>query len=120
MITPKATKPSPREEREAYAAVSARSRGICEGCGIRPARNKHHRLFRSRGGLTTVVNLLDLCGFGNHNNSECHGTAHNGREGEVLGWAVRSGTDPATVPVVYRGMPGMLRADGTFEPGAVT
>ena len=76
--------------------VRARSGGVCEGCGIRRAVQIHHRQYISRGGTDDLVNLLDLCGSGNH--SGCHGIAHTGR-GELLGWSVRSGLDPADTEV---------------------
>lgn len=76
--------------------VSQRSRGICEGCHAARATEMHHRLFRSRGGRDEVVNLLHLCGWGNH--TGCHGVAHSGRRGEQNGWALPSSTDPADAP----------------------
>jgi hypothetical protein len=92
------TKPTKAEAKAAYEAVSVRSRGICEGCGVQPATEKHHRLYRSRGGHDTTANLLDLCGHGNYEG--CHGLAHTAI-GEQLGWSVIRGKDPALVPV-YR------------------
>lgn len=78
-------------------ALKNRSGRICEGCGHAEAREAHHRQFRSRGGSDEIVNLLDLCGWGNH--TGCHGVAHS-PEGEALGWSVRSGFDPAVVPAL--------------------
>lgn len=78
-------------------AVEARSGGVCEGCGQRPAVEMHHRKFRSRGGKHEVVNLLHLCGWGNH--SGCHGVAHDGDRGVALGWAVNSWDEPRNRPV---------------------
>ncbi|MBX3435946.1 MAG: HNH endonuclease [Planctomycetaceae bacterium] len=77
--------------------MRARSGGICEGCGQRPATEDHHRQYRSRGGSDELSNLMHLCGWGNH--SGCHGVAHTG-EGEAKGWAVRSHFTPADVPVL--------------------
>lgn len=92
----KLTRPSPKERRAAYETVALRSGGVCEGCGAAPAEAVHHRLYRSRGGEDTVDNLLALCGVGNVD--KCHGVAHT-LIGEHLGWSVRSGNDPADVPV---------------------
>lgn len=78
-------------------ALKARSRGICEGCGLAKAAQAHHRKYRSRGGLSDLANALHLCGSGNH--TGCHGTAHTAK-GEALGWSIRSGFDPLVVPVL--------------------
>lgn len=113
MIPPKyetARKPTPAESKRAYELVRERSFGLCEGCGMRPATEMHHRLYRSHGGLDTVENLLHLCGRGN--TSGCHGDAHTGTDRYVLGWAVRTGYDPADVWVLYRGNPLILTAEG--------
>lgn len=104
MIAPKVQKPSTRDEKAAYAAVAERSGGVCEGCGVRPASDMHHRKYRSRMGLTTVENLLHLCGgegMSGGNHSGCHGDAHT-LIGEQLGWSVRSFNDPAEVPVFHK------------------
>lgn len=79
-------------------AIKLRSRGICEGCGVAQARERHHRQYRSRSGPNTVENGLDLCGIGNSDG--CHGVAHSGLEGERRGWAIRSGHNPADVPAL--------------------
>ncbi|MEA9983674.1 hypothetical protein [Subtercola sp. RTI3] len=88
---------------------------------MHPATEMHHRLYRGRQGSThNVENLLHLCGWGNH--TGCHGTAHSGAEGELLGWAIRSGGDPAETQVTYRGKQLYLTADGgrrSIYPSAV-
>jgi hypothetical protein len=76
--------------------IKQRSRGICEGCGLAPATQAHHRQYRSRGGADIAQNALHLCGSGNH--TGCHGKAHN--EGEPIGWSIRSGFDPLLVPAL--------------------
>lgn len=81
---------------------------------MRPASEVHHRQFRSRGGSHAVSNLLHLCGWGNH--TDCHGDAHDGLVGELRGWSVRSGFDPATVPTLYRKSWVLLSDDGTVTP----
>lgn len=90
-------------------AIEERSGGVCEGCGHRPAVEMHHRKYRSRGGQHTVENALHLCGWGNH--TGCHGVAHSA-EGHELGWSVHSWSDPAHVPVLYRGTLMWLTPDG--------
>lgn len=60
----------------------------------------HHRKFRSRGGKDEVVNILHLCGWGNH--TGCHGVAHSGERGEQLGWALPSGDLLENQPVNRR------------------
>lgn len=68
-----------------------------------------HRQFKSRGGKDAVVNALHLCGWGNH--TGCHGVAHSA-EGNELGWSCNSWEDPATKPVLYRGVMCWLTPDG--------
>jgi len=85
-------------------ALNERSNGICEGCGKSPATEAHHRQYKSRGGSGLLSNALHLCGWGNH--TGCHGIAHT-VIGEQLGWSIRSGHDPAVVPVFHK-------ADGTW------
>ncbi|RFA12131.1 hypothetical protein B7R22_17015 [Subtercola boreus] len=103
------------------ANVRARSGGTCEGCGLRLATQMHHRLYRGRQGSShRIENILHLCGSGNH--SGCHGIAHSGDEGELLGWAIRSGGEPAAVEVTYRGKQVTLTNDGDVKsiyPSAV-
>lgn len=53
----------------ATPALEARSRGLCEICGVTPAVERHHRLRRSQGGLNELGNLLHLCRY-------CHGVVH--------------------------------------------
>lgn len=91
-----------------------RSGGVCEGCAVRRATERHHRLYRSRGGDHSIVNLLDLCGWGNH--SGCHGIAHSGVKGDQLGWAIHMGGNPVLVPVMYRGVLSFLLPLGRVEP----
>lgn len=80
--------------------VLARCAGCCEACGRNARLELHHRVYRSRGGAGDAGNALALCGFGNAGG--CHGIAHSGH-GERLGLSVRSGGDPAEVPVrLYR------------------
>lgn len=111
-------KPIPAKNRR---IVEERCGGLCEGCGEKPATELHHRKYRSRSGGNEVENLIALCGFGNNQAAGCHGTAHSGEGGE-LGWSVHSWRDPATTPVLYRGVMSWLTSDGRVvdahpEPG---
>lgn len=94
------------------AAVTARSGGVCEVCHRRPATDKHHRRFRSRGVDHSVENLLDLCGPGNV--FGCHGDAHGlgAPAGVVISqWDARS---PAEIPFTDAlGYEWRLSPDGT-------
>ncbi|CAN5421530.1 hypothetical protein BH09ACT9_BH09ACT9_00280 [soil metagenome] len=113
MIGPKYERKRRRDTKKAesvaaYDAAARRSGGLCEGCGLLEATQMHHRLYRSRSGLDEAQNLFHCC-------VTCHGIAHSGREGERLGWAIRSGGDPLKVEVTYRGKPGFLTADGKFQ-----
>ena len=119
MIEPKRAKPTKAEGRKAREIVRGRSSGVCEGCNAAPTTEMHHRLYKSRGGHDTVSNFLHLCGGesglpgGNH--SGCHGIAHTAA-GEGRGWSVRSGYDPAVVPVLFPdGSWWRLLEDGTKE-----
>lgn len=60
MIGPKEPKPTAREEREAYAAVTVRD-PWCVRCGAAGIQ-RDHRKNRSQGGLTVPSNLQGLCG----------------------------------------------------------
>jgi hypothetical protein len=93
-------------------AVKNRSKGVCEGCGLVPATEIHHRQYRSRGGTDAVSNLLHLCGWGNH--TGCHGVAHT-KAGEDKGWSVRSGFIPAERPAVLAIGIVLLDDAGEFE-----
>ncbi len=114
MIAPKVDKPTRAQVDAARGYVKARSGGICEGCGVRRATDMHHRLYKSRGGLDTIDNLLHLCGGdsglpgGNH--SGCHGLAHT-ITGERVGWSVKSGNDPAIIPIWHRATQSWTVAD---------
>ncbi len=95
------------KERERLAA---RSDGICEKCGVAQATNWHHRKNRSQGGKNNMGNAMHLCGSGN---TGCHGyiTEHPA-ESYDKGWSVRSGFNPADVPVLRRGEWAILTEDG--------
>src|SRR5688572_5301494 len=97
-------KPIPAKNRR---IVMDRCGGACESCGIRQATDLHHRKYRSRSGGNEVENLVALCGgeggLAGGNHSGCHGIAHSA-EGHELGLSVHSWRDPATTPVLYRGV----------------
>jgi hypothetical protein len=74
-----------------------RAHGCCESCGQYGATNAHHRQNRSQGGPDTLSNLLLLCGSGT---TGCHGYITQSPEmAQVRGYTVRSGENPADVPV---------------------
>jgi hypothetical protein len=86
----------------AKALASARSYGLCEGCGIPGHLDPHHRMTRGSGGVhglaahiaNDVRNLLMLC-------RPCHDrTLADAAPCIELGWVIerRSGVDPREVP----------------------
>jgi len=84
-------------EKKARQLVRERSGGICEVCGSARATNFQHRKNRSQGGAWSAANGLDVCGSGT---TGCHGYMHaHPAESYERGWSVRSGEDPAEVPV---------------------
>lgn len=79
----------------------------------------HHRRARGAGGdklgvSARMSNLVVLCGSGT---TGCHGLIEGNRaESEEDGWIVRRGvTDPANVPVLWRGEWSLLLDDGTVQ-----
>lgn len=106
-------KPIPAKNRK---ALHERSGGLCEGCGLRPATDVHHRKYLSRRGTHDLENLLALCGgaggMSGGNHSGCHGVAHSS-EGHELGWSVHSWDDPENIHVLYRGEIRWLTPIGT-------
>lgn len=114
MIGPKVPPVTPAESRRAYEHAKERSFGLCEICGVARATETHHRLHRSHGGRDDVENLLRVCGWGNH--TGCHGAAHSDSQRYANGWAIRTGFNPADVPIKYRGTMQRLTADGGIEP----
>ena len=90
--------------------LTARSGGICELCGVDPATNWHHRKNRSQGGKNNLGNALHLCGSGT---TGCHGwVTENPAKAYEMGWSVRSGFNPADVPVYRRQEWAILTEDG--------
>ena len=84
-------------ENAARLKVRARSGGACEVCRAAPATNFHHRKNRSQGGEWSASNGFDLCGSGT---TGCHGhITTNPKMAMGQGWTVRSGRNPADVPV---------------------
>lgn len=66
--------------------IEDRSGGMCEAnCG-RAANDIHHRRPLARGGMHNLANLVNLCGYGNHDNGMCHGLAHAGKG--RAGWLI--------------------------------
>jgi hypothetical protein len=104
--------PIPKSQRDKLAE---RSGGNCELCALARATNWHHRKNRSQGGQHTLSNAMHLCGSGT---TGCHGmVTESPARAYDRGWSVRSGFDPADVPVVYAGNWALLSDDGTvFRP----
>ncbi len=103
------------EERRARKLVRKRSGGTCERCGRAQATNWHHRVAKGRGGSWCPSNGLDLCGSGT---TGCHGEVTvSPALAYERGWSVRTGHDPAAIPVwlANRGWH-LLRADGSTTP----
>jgi len=99
-----------------------RSGDRCELCGG-PAGNSHHRRPRGMGGsrdpqTDLPSNGLRICGSGT---TGCHGLIEQDRAwARDLGYLVRQGVDPATVPVVLRQPGGHLDWVLLGEDGSVT
>ncbi|MEO5920472.1 MAG: HNH endonuclease signature motif containing protein [Pseudolysinimonas sp.] len=97
MIEPKTQKPTPTEEREAYALATKRDGDICQRC-LRYCgpTNRDHRKPRGQGGLTTAGNLQCLGGSGT---TGCHGwRTENPADALAQGWSVPSFADPLSWP----------------------
>jgi hypothetical protein len=74
-------------ERDGYRCVAG-------GCWIgRDGGHVHHRLKRSQGGDHSLPNLLVLCPFHHGEVHRLVGLAYR------LGYLIRRGVDPATVPI---------------------
>lgn len=81
-------------DREVAEAVLERAANHCEACGW-PGSELilHHRKLRSQGGEDAVDNLIAV-------HTGCHRQIHlHPEHAEQMGWIVRSGVDPAQVPV---------------------
>ena len=88
----------PKAQRDKLAQ---RSHGACEICFFAYATNWHHRKNRSQGGDNSLSNAMHLCGSGT---TGCHGmVTENPALAYENGWSVRSGHDPAIVPVLRFG-----------------
>lgn len=103
--------PIPPKVRE---AVTERSGGVCERCGIAPAAEQHHRRPRGMGSTKRPEsnlpgNLLALC-------ANCHRWVENNRtkaycDGLLLG----QNETPSLAAVSYRGTLVLLKDDGCIE-----
>ncbi|MBI5850635.1 MAG: HNH endonuclease [Planctomycetes bacterium] len=65
VVSDGATPPSLR------AKVFARDAHSCRNCASKRGLHAHHVVWRSRGGLTALANLVTLC-------ARCHGLVHEG------------------------------------------
>lgn len=110
MIGPKTPKPTAREEREAYAAVTLRD-PWCNRCGL-AGIERDHRKNRSQGGLTVASNLQGLC-------PDCHHWKTNNPAAAVLeGFAVPGWAHPETWPAWRASVGGwVIYFDGPDEDG---
>lgn len=81
---------------EVVATVLARAAGACERCG-RPINHLqlHHRKPLALGGLSTVENLVALCGWGMQ--TGCHGWVHQVRPRGSNGFSLNSWESPVDV-----------------------
>lgn len=61
-----------KADRLVYAAVDARDGQCCTKCGIYcgGSIHRHHKVFRSQGGATTLENVISLC---QRHHREAHG-----------------------------------------------
>lgn len=93
-------------EREGRRLVAARSGGLCEVCALAVAREWHHRQNRSQGGTWAASNGMHLCRWDHQWITEHPEQSYRN------GWSVRSGHDPAAVPVLRRGKRVLLDDEG--------
>lgn len=111
---PRARKTKNPGEAKTRKILTARSGGLCERCGIRPAESVHHRLKRSQGGPWSASNCVHICGDGTR---FCHGFAeHNATAAHVEGLHVRPWETPAESWFLYRGQWVLLADDGSVTP----
>ena len=70
-----------REQRRVYALVDNRDEHCCRVCGrfcnpralgIIARAHRHHLVYRSKGGETSITNLVSLC-------AQCHADEHDGK-----------------------------------------
>ena len=121
----KARTPRPRRDTGPSKAVkdelAARAGGRCEvaGCSLVNGFSRHHRRPRAAGGsrradTNELTNLLLVCGTAT---SGCHQQIETNRDWALAhGYLVRQSHDPATIPVMYRGVLVLLNTDGTTTP----
>ena len=107
----------PKSQRD---RLRERSGGVCEICWWNRATNWHHRKNRSQLGGNELSNAMHLCGSGT---TGCHGmVTENPALAYENGWSVRSGHDPAAIPVLRFGSDWVLLADDgtttTYKAGA--
>lgn len=104
MIGPKEPKPSPADEKHAYAKATERGGGSCARCG-KYGVQRDHRKNRSQGGLTVLSNLQLLC-------PTCHQWKTENPTAAVLeGFAVPGWARPETWPAWHIGIGWVLYLD---------
>lgn len=98
--------------------VEVRAGLNCERCNVYVhvrGLTMHHRVKLSQGGLWTPQNVVRLCGHGTTRDG-CHcWVEHNPDDAEVEGFHVRPWNDPATIPILLRGVSTFLTADGGYR-----
>lgn len=111
------SRPKPAVPPKVRNALAERSGGRCEigfrGCTGR-AVDAAHRLARGLGGRhgTAEADSSRLANVG-HSCRWCHRHAHeNPAVAYATGWMLRTGEDPLTEPVLYRGRPALLDDNG--------
>lgn len=114
-LQPRTRRPKNPGESATRTVVAARSGGVCERCGQRPAQSVHHRLKRGQGGPWSPSNCVHLCGDGTQ---YCHGVVeHYPDSARLGGFHVRPWEHPADVRLRYRHTEWvLLRDDGTVTP----
>jgi hypothetical protein len=99
---------------EVRNTIRARAENRCEVCGLYVIAELHHRRARGMGSTNrpetnTASNGLGTC-------RECHRLIEGNRGlASTCGWLVDQYTDPASVPVVYRGRTVLLDDLGNLE-----
>lgn len=106
-----------RQEMWCRNVVCNRASVYCERCGAHIAvrgLTMHHRVKASQGGPWTPQNIVRLCGHGTTPDG-CHcWVEHNPNDAEVEGFHVRPWVDPATVPILRRGVRVLLDDAGDW------
>lgn len=104
-------------------AIAGRSGGWCEPALVDVCTGRatefQHRVAQGTGGVHgAALRRSDRLSNGLHCCRACHCWIHANPEAsqrEFVGWSVRRGSDPALVPVLYRGEVMYLADDGSIH-----